>query len=184
LTLAARKCSAAAVDFLHPRLSPPPVQPARSRALWVTAAAVIVLLILGALIDLTHLQREISRPQRQLEALRPQLDVATPFVASMQFAESFQTGRPRYLACLRDLTAALPAEGQMYFLDFTLATDMKGRVSGQTASDQNVLSFMDKVNAGGRFVDTNCRIYSREAHQARDGNEVSFTLTFTYVPPT
>jgi hypothetical protein len=102
----------------------------------------------------------------------------------MQFAESFQTGRPRYLACLRDLTAALPAEGQMYFLDFTLATDMKGQVSGQTASDQNVLSFLDKLNAGGHFVDTNCRIYSREAHDARGGNEVSFTLMFTYVPPT
>jgi hypothetical protein len=183
LTLAARKNSAAAIDFLHPRLSPP-VQPARPRTLWVTAAAVIVLLILGAVIDMTHLERQISRPQSQLEALRPQLDLARPFVASMQFAESFQTGRPRYLACLRDLTAALPAEGQMYFLDFTLATDMKGQVSGQTASDQNVLSFLDKVNAGGRFVDTNCRIYSREAHDARGGNEVSFTLMFTYVPPT
>jgi len=49
LTLAARNRSPAAVDFLHPRLAPP-VQPARPRALWVTAAAVIVLLILGAVI--------------------------------------------------------------------------------------------------------------------------------------
>jgi hypothetical protein len=183
LTWAVRNGSRTAVDFLHPRLAPPRIQPVRPRALWVAAAAAILLLILGGVIDMTNLQREISRPQNQLEALGPQLAVATPFVASMQFAESFQTGRPRYLACLRDLTAALPAEG-MYFLDFNLAMDMKGQVSGRTGSDQNVLKFMDKVNTSGRFLDTHCRIYAHEARDAQSGNEISFTLMFTYVSPT
>jgi hypothetical protein len=128
--------------------------------------------------DMLSIQRQISGLDNQLQNMEPALDVARPYVSSMQFADSFRTAQPRYLACIADLTGALPPDGQTYLNDFNLHSDMTGEISGSSSGEQNILDFRDKLNATGRFADLMCRL---DAHETRGGaSSVLFSVTFNY----
>jgi hypothetical protein len=56
---------------------------------------------------------------------------------------------------------------------------MKGSVTGRADGEQGVLNFVDKLNGGGRFAEVHCNL---DGPQGRGGGEVSFTVSFVYVP--
>jgi hypothetical protein len=147
------------------------------------AAAAACLLAIGcAWADRIHLNSQIAQSDRQLDEMQPAMVTAAPFVAGMEYAATFHAGRPRFLAALRDLTAALGDGGQTTFSGFTMQSDMKGEVSGKAGAEQNVLDFVDKLNASGLFADVNCKL---DAPRDRNNQkELSFMVTFTYLAKT
>jgi hypothetical protein len=178
LTLAPLAGGRAAVDFLHPRLSAPKKTNVTRRTAWLTAAAAVVALVaLLAYTDLSRMERRVAGVEDELKHLEPTLKTARPFVANMEFVETFQVGRPKYLACLSDLTQAIPDGGQTYVTRFHLQSSMRGECTGRSPNNQDVLNLMDKLSAGGRFKDLKRKLEARGA-----GPEVAFTVTFTYVP--
>jgi hypothetical protein len=181
LTLNRRTAACPSIDFLRPRLGPSKRERWRRPGVWLPwAVAAVVLIALAGLMDMLSIQKQISGLDNQLQAMQPALDVARPYVATMQFAESFGATRPRYLACIGDLTQALPPDGQTYLISFNLRTDMKGEVFGNSTNEQNVLNFRDKLNASGRFADLMCKLDARETRG--NANNVSFSITFVYLP--
>lgn len=185
LTLPARNGKPASVDFLHPRLTPPGDQGLNNQKAWIWAAGILIAItILIAMLDLAHLRGKIADSAAQLQNIGPSLETARPFVANMEFAESFRTGNPRYLACLRDLTLAIPDADQTEFTNFNLRSDMRGDVSGHAAMEQDVLNLMDRLSTSGRFVDLQCKLDARAARPGAGGpgGNVAFSVSFNYVP--
>lgn len=155
------------IDFLHPAISPPRAEHPAWRTAGVTAAGVIVLIAAAiAIFDSVTLRREVGRTDAQLATFEPALKTARPFVAAMSSVESFQSGNPRYLACLRDLTLALPTDGQTTFTSFKLDTNMNGEIAGRSNSDRGALALLDAMSTGKRFVNLNRKLDSRLAPSA------------------
>jgi hypothetical protein len=167
-----------AIDFLHPRLVAPKASRVQRRTVWITVASTAVALaaILGYA-DLLRLQRQVDRVDGDLQAIDPALHVAKPFVARMRFAETFHADQPRYLECLRDVTAALPESGQTWLTSFHLQNTMQGEFAGHAPSVPDVIGVVDKLNAGGRFAELKRTFDARGTTPG-----VSFKVTFTYFP--
>jgi hypothetical protein len=178
LTLPLLRGQRLAVDFLHPRLAPPRPKAVPRRVLWASvAAATLLFCIIACYGDIWILQRQITSIDRELQIKEPQLQIARPYVASMQFAEGFRTSSPRHLACLADITAALPPDGQTYLTSFQLKSNMKGEIGGHSASDQSVLGLADRMSKK-QFSDIRTRL---DARDGKGAGGVSYNITFTYV---
>lgn len=165
-----------AIDFLRPRLVAPKPPRVRRRTLWTsaTAAAAALAVALGYA-DLAHLEHQVAQVDADLQALEPSLKTARPFVARMRYAEAFAADRPRYLECLRDVTAALPPDGQTYLTGFHLQDATRGDFAGRSASVPDVINVIDKLNASGCFSEL------RRTFDARGTTPgVSFKVTFAY----
>jgi len=166
------------VDFLHPRLVPPNPLRIPRRALWISAAGILAILVLAiGYADLTSLQRQVSGLDGQLEQLEPALTTARPFVSRMKYAEAFREGDPRILACLRDLAVAMPVDGRTYLTGFRLQDNMQGEFSGRSDNVPDVIQVVDALNAGSRFSEIK-RTFDGRGTTAG----VSFKVTFVYVP--
>lgn len=167
-----------AVDFLHPRLVPP--KPARipRRVFWISASAAAAILALAlCYADLLRLQQQVAGLDDQYRLLEPSLKIAKPFVSRMKFAETFKASDPRILACLRDLTVALPPDNRTYLTGFRLQDNMQGEFTGRSDNVQDVISVIDALNAGSRFSEIK-RSFDGRGNTAG----VSFKVTFVYVP--
>ena len=127
--------------------------------------------------DLSSIQRRIAQADKDLNGLNQSVSSAKPFVNTMGFAETFQGAKPKYLACLRDLTQAAPEDGQTYLTSLHLDTSLKGDFAGRSVSHQEILNLMDRLNATGRFAELKRKIDGRG-----NGPEVMFSVTFKYVP--
>jgi hypothetical protein len=140
----------AAVDFLHPRIVAPVKRNLSRRVLWTsTGAAAVVLVSAVAFADLTRLERQVAETNKSLQELDPAYRLAKPFVADMQFARSFSAAKPQYLACLRDVTQAMPEGGQAYLTGFNLHANMQGELIGRAASSQDVLNLQKSSTPPG-----------------------------------
>jgi hypothetical protein len=176
--LTALASGTAEIDFLHPKLVALTRPLITRRVLWIAAtAAIITLLASLAFIDLFDKQRDITRSEQQLAAMEPALKIARPFVANMQIAEGYQTGKAKTLACLGDITHMLPEGGPTYLTSFHLQGNMRGDLAGRSASDNEVRNLLEKFAASGRFGDLKCKLEGRGS-----GAEVAFSVTFTYFP--
>jgi hypothetical protein len=188
-----------AVDFLHSRLAPP--KKARVPR-WAILAAVagIGLIAWGvtSYIDLQNKERDLQSKQAMIAANKPLRETAGKFVAMVSTAQAWHGGDPRYLYCLRDLTAAIPDDGQTYATNFTVREPPKaassatsaqaksvnprtliGQLNGKTADQQNVQTLIDRIRANKAFSDVKL---GATQDLGRDRG-VSFAVSFTYVPP-
>jgi hypothetical protein len=185
------------IDFLHPRIAPPPQPRLRWRTVGIAAAiAAVVLMFTAGVADISRCQRQVSQGDHELAAMGPALAAARPFVGSQQLVESFHHTTPRYLACLRDLTLALPSEGQTCFTSFRLDANMKGQVLGHSDSERGVMGLIANLNSAGCFSELNRKLDVRDGRRgsgvaagASPDNsaggtapQVSFELTFVYAP--
>jgi len=197
LTLPERNGERPAIDFLHPRLVPPRERRHRPPAFWIAAAAAAILLAVALMLgDLAHLNAQVSSADDQIQLLSPAVDAARRFVANSQFAASFEPRSPRCVACVRDLTVAFGDDQSTYITSFAArgvedSSDLVGEVVGHSTSGQQVLNLVDKLNAvgkpsapSGRFKDVNCRLdpFGNRHNGNSNGYEVSFILTFSYIP--
>ena len=122
---------------------------------------------------------------------------AKAFVEKVSLATAWRNGSPRYLACLVELTVALPQDGQTYATSLTLrepprpaasagaakaAIDntLQGRLECKTPDQNGVQRVLDKVKALPDFQNVKPGA-SQPTGNARD-REVSFSISFTYVP--
>jgi hypothetical protein len=166
------------VNLLRPRVAPPRGQGVSRRTAWMSgAAAVVAIVALLAILDLTRMQRQLTRVDENLKLLEPSLKTAKPFVQNMQFVETFAGAHPRYLACLRDVTLAIAPDAKTYLTNFHLKANMKGEVSGHAATSQDLLNLTDQLNASGHFTDL-----KRKLEAGGKSGDVAFSVTFTYSP--
>ncbi len=187
LGLEASRSGACDADVLHPRLTAPVPAHRPRHVLWLgTAAAALILGILAGYLDLSRIQKNVTKVDANLQVLDPQVKVAKPFVANMKFAQEFQGRKVHYLTCMREITSAMPTDGQTYLTAFHLhlngESPMKGEFSGKSASEQDVLALIDKLSSGRHFADLKRRV---DAHDGKGGSaEVTFDVTFEYRPRT
>jgi hypothetical protein len=163
LALSARAGGSGAgeADFLHPRLLPPRHARLPQRTLWLSAGAaagVILIAALAAMTDLAWVGHQVAHADDQLQLLQPALARARPYVSTMQFASGYQTGATRYLACLGDLTLAIPDNGPTYLTSFSLDADMSGAAAGRASNEQDVLALLDKLRDARRFARLKCNL--------------------------
>jgi len=199
LALGAARGGAQRCDFLHSRLAPP-----RERRMprWTAGAVAAGVLLLAAVIygyvDLSMRQGQIADLQHQLDADKPAVEAATAFVSKVSFAQGWEADAPRYLACIRDLTAACPDDGQTYATSLILretarptaaagpttapsrpVRTLSGQLGGKTVDQDHVQIVLDRIAHTRAFTD----VKLGGAFVAGRGHEVSFSIAFTYTPP-
>jgi hypothetical protein len=193
------------VDFLHSRLAPVKRQLIPR---WAYAAAGAVVLLIGLIIwgyqYVAEQQAELQKLQDQVSLEQPQFATATAFVAKVSFAQAWHGGNPRYLMCLRDLTNAIPDDQHTYATSLVIREVAKmpgssgnsggssgttppktaeipaisGVLTGKTSDQQRVLTIEDRMKRLPGFTDV--KLGSSDTGH---GNEVTFTIGFTYLPP-
>jgi hypothetical protein len=192
------------VDFLHSRLAPP-----RQRRVpqWAVLAAIAALAaIVGgiwAYTDLQSKQTEVASMQAKLDGMKAELTTAEVFVSKVSFAQAWHGGDPRYLACVRDLTSAVPEDFQTYATSLVLhevvhppltgqptpaavaalakqneTHTLAGQFYGKTSDQQRVETLLERMKKIPTFAD----VKLGGSNSGRAG-EVSFSITFNYVPP-
>lgn len=190
------------IDFLHSRLAP-----ARKRRIpqWATIAAAAAVLIIGitlfAYMQMRSREAEVDQLKAQLAGIKDQRVSAQAFVDKVSFARAWHGGDPRYLNCLRDLTSAMPDDGETYATNLILretphplasagsngskargsSADVRtltGILDGKTSDQRHVEALQDRIAHSAAFVD----VKLGGSDDAGRGREVSFSINFIYVP--
>ncbi|MDB5304726.1 MAG: hypothetical protein JWM97_2275 [Phycisphaerales bacterium] len=185
------------VDFLHSRLAPPKKPKVRREVvLGIVTAVVIVLGVVAAYFDLQGKEKKLAAGQADLKSQEPRIKAARAEVDTISYAQNWHAGKPQSLECFRDIVKALstPDDGHTYITNFTLhetvkpppsgskalpKADWSGVFSGKSTENQNVLSLLDRIKSNKRFTDVKL-LFNTNVN--RTGNEVSFSITFKYVP--
>ena len=104
-----------AIDYLHSRLAPPKV---RKIPRWAQAATAIAVVVIGlgiyGYVHLLTIKHHAEQQQATLEKIEGDIDDATDFVNKVTLARAWHTSDPRYLACVLELSDAIPDDGQTY----------------------------------------------------------------------
>ena len=171
--------AAPAVDFLHSRLAPPKPPSRRRRIAWASAIAAIIVVALALLwTDSLQKQRELKVLQTRYAGYKDNLAKADKSLKRLATASAWTASTPRTLACLRDLTALFPDEGNsIWVTTFTLTSDGKGQLTGKAVSTQQVLAFLDRMKDAKRFSDP--KLMDRR-DVSRSGPEIAFSISFVY----
>lgn len=170
-----------AVDFHQPRLAPPKSSSLQKRI--ALAALVVVVLLIGMIYAIGAQQKdekELAERQADLAATAQERKAAEAEVAMIKYAQGWHADKPRYLDCVLELTLAIiPHDDQMYVTSFNLHESMLGSITGKATADKSVLSLVERLKASGHFREVKLSLDTKDA---RSGREVSFSITFQYVP--
>ena len=71
--------------------------------------------------------------------------------------------RRDFLACLRDLTNAIPEDNPMYVTNLNLHESMKGAVVGKGSSDKSVLTLVQRLKSSKHFSDVKMSLDTKDA---------------------
>jgi len=167
-----------AVDFLHPRIG------ARRRAghkrLISWAIFVGVACLVGAGVILWGWQRDkkdIAVYAQQLERMAPDITAAKEIVDRVSYAGSWASREPRFLDCLRELTAAFPEEPRVWATSLALNENGTGSLVGKATSEASFYEVLDKIKENKVFSDVKM-IHIRDA--GRDSREKEFAINFKF----
>lgn len=109
------------VDFLHSRLAPPAVRVVQPWMVWgAVAALVLVALGVWGYASLLSQRKAFADATAKFAGMTDHVKTATANVSRVTFAERWEAGDPRYLACLADLTALIPEDGQTYITSLSI----------------------------------------------------------------
>jgi hypothetical protein len=191
------------VDFLHSRLAPP--KPRRVPQ-WAVLSAIAAVALIGGIIwayvDLGSQQAQVATMHSKLDGMKTEITTAEAFVSKVSFAQAWHGGDPRYLACVRDLTSAVPEDFQTYATSLVLhevvhppltgqqtpaaiaaaakqneTHTLAGQFYGKTSDQPKVEMLLDRMKRIPAFTDV--KLGGSNAGRA---GEVSFSITFNYVP--
>jgi hypothetical protein len=198
LALAGLSDRAIPSDFLHSRLAPP--KPRRFPRWAYLAAVAFIAAVVGcytAYQDMQQEQADLDTLQAKVASDAPTVTADMAFVSKVSTAWQWHTDAPRYLACMRDLTLAIPEDYQTYVTTLTLH-DEAPHVSGAGTTNQKEIQTRRLVGSlDGRTPDQTgaVRIVDQltrnpafsEAKLGNTGNvprarEVTFQITFIYDP--
>jgi hypothetical protein len=184
----------APVDFLHSRLAPPHEHRVPRWA--IGAAATAVVLVGGAIYayqDMQAKQHKLDQLQSQLLAIKDKVADAKAFVGQMNIALAWHGGgKPRYLACLRDLEDSIPDDEVTYLTSFTVkeitATSstvknpdvgkLQCQLEGKTSDNSRALAIPDQLKVNPAFSDVTL-LGTNNIPRER---AVSFSISFNYDP--
>ena len=182
-----------AIDFLHSRLAPPKKPLVPKWALY-TAAGVLLAIVIGVLAydNLQKQQQQLAADQAKLDGMKNTITAADAFVGKVNFAQAWHSGDARYLACVRDLTNALPDDSATYATSLqvhevtqtlkggkTIQTgQLAGTLYGKTSDQQRAQMVLDAIRGLPAFTD----VKPGGTQDAGRGREVSFSITFVYRP--
>jgi hypothetical protein len=204
LALGALGGNGLAIDFLHSRLA----LPKQSRVpRWAYIAGVALLVIVGGgawlYSDLVNQEAEVASARAKLDGMKNELTTAEAFVNRVSFAQAWHAGDPRYLACLRDLTNAIPDDGQTYVTSLVVREAVRGAdgkpvaqqapgsslapkkgeqhvlaglLYGKTSDQQRAQIVLDQVKRNPAFT----AVKFGGTQDAGRGREVSFSISFDY----
>lgn len=197
LALSGLARGAGAMDFLHSRLAPPKTH--RIPRWAFIAAAAVILLIAGVVVawhDLQQQQTDLQTLQTRLDGMSSEVKAAQAFVAKVSLAQHWHGGQPQYLQCLRDLTLAMPADGQTYATNLIIRDpsadaaassasaassgppQLRGQLFGKTNGQEAVQGLIDRLKRTPAFTD----VKLGGTQNAPKGSDVSFSINFTYFP--
>jgi hypothetical protein len=186
------------VDFLHSRLAPPKEQRIpRWAVLAILVGVALIGLIVTGVQKMQAAEQDVADLQNKVNADAPNALLATKFVTQVSTAQKWHGGKPRYLACLRDLSIAIPDDYVTFITNLTireatrpggasaapakddselkLAGTFEGKTQENSNSWQNILSNMKNNHAFSNVkVDTTSTL-ARERLTA-------FTIEFEYSP--
>jgi len=121
-------------DFLHSRLAPPAAQKIPRWAIGTGLAVVaMIALIVWALQFQGQLQDDLLTAQNNLAAKKTDIAAATDYVKTHADAINWRTGKPQFLACLRDVTAAIPEDNVTYATTLSIKEAPKPILSSAAA---------------------------------------------------
>ncbi len=181
------------IDFLHSRLAP--VKERRiPRWAIISAVAAIVVIVAGiwAYQNLMNQQAAVATLQARLASMQGQIKSADAFVTTVSYARHWHAENPRYLACLKDLSAAFPTDGQTYAVSIMLRETMAvgprgkpvetgtltGQCYGKTSDQERVQRLLEQLRRNPAFEDAKL---GGSQDTGRTG-DVSFSITFIYKP--
>jgi len=169
-----------AIDFLHPRLAEPKKAALkRQTALAIAAGVIVIIGAIYAYADLQSKEKTLAGLVADNKAISEDRKKAESEVAMIKYAQGWHADKPRYLSCLRDLTTAIPDDGQMYLISFNLHDSMKGDIGGKATTREAVLTLVRRLNESKHFSDVKMSLDLRDI---RHVHEVTFTINFKYVP--
>jgi hypothetical protein len=191
-----------AVDFLHSRLAP---VVKRSIPRWAILAAVAVValiaLIVAAYTSVQNSEKRVDDLNNSIASKAAEQKAAQAFVTTVSLAQAWHLGSPRYVMCLRDLLPAIPQDGQTYAMSLNLqekpeppqtqsgsstATKapvtryLSGRLDFKTTDLQHIQEILDGLKARPNVFTDVENVGSQSSGKL---HELSFSITFTYIPP-
>jgi hypothetical protein len=191
-----------AVDFLHSRLAP---LAKRKIPRWLLptslGAIVLISLLILAYTTLDKNQKQLDKLNAKLSSLTDEQKQAQTFVTTVSFAQAWHLGSPRYVMCLRDLTAAIPQDGQTYAISLNLQEkapptqnqsgpapskqapvirNLTGRLDCKTTDQQHIQDVLDRLKSMPTVFTDVENVGSQSTGKTR---ELSFSIAFTYIPP-
>jgi Tfp pilus assembly protein PilN len=195
------------VDFLHSRLAPPKAQRVPRWVPWAVIAGVLLVgSIIYGIVDIKNQRADLDSLQSQYDNEKANVAVAEAFVAKVSFAQAWHGGDPRYLACLRDLTAAIPEDGTTYATSLTLheivrpangqtasnasaaakllqgdSHQLSAQLSGKTSDNRSANAVQERLQQVKTFTDV--RIVATSSNNNSREHDVTFSITWTYTPP-
>jgi len=188
----------AQVDFLHSRLAAPKKK-IIPRWVYLAAAAFVIVVVGGiyAYDDLQNREMKLADLQSRLSNIAPELKTAQAFVGMVSFAQAWHATDPRYLACLRDLTQAIPDDGQTYATMLTIKENvaaatgsvsagavpktpvvngLSGQIYGKSSDQQHVEMVLDRM----KHMSTFANVALEGTNNLGRMQQVSFSITFDY----
>jgi len=179
------------VDFLHSRLAPPAEKSSKRPILIASfCAAVLLLAIVGGYAYLQVKQSTLDALTAHHNAHAAEIKVAQTAADRLAEAKKWTTRKPRYIACLRDLTNLFPDEGTIWVTGLAIPpAGGKATVTGKALSETQVRNLKDKMLASKIFLSPTIRDNRKSAIAGRTGGagggggfEQSFSIEFTYKP--
>ncbi len=175
------------VDFLDSRLAPPP-PPSNSRRLaWGVSFGVLVLLVIGSCwYNLNSKQATLDAAHAWLGKNSADIKAAKTEKQRFDTARDFNSGQPRMVACLRDITTVFPDENSIYATGVTLTPQadgtFKGQLAGKAAREQDILGLRDRMTTSNKgFVNVSNPDTRRETNRGI-GDDFTFSISFIYKP--
>jgi len=124
-------------------------------------------------------QQQLEDLKAHLRTVDPDVKAAQVDVTRLKVAQGWTSGKPRYLACIRDLTAIFPEEGSTYATTVTLRSTSPARFRPRSQRTEGAPSVGSDREGFKHF--RNVKLGEvREA--GRNSREIAFTISFVYQP--
>ena len=183
LGLLALQGGAVVPDLLDSRLVERKPSRAAKPIVWGVLVGVVVALgIAFAWYDLSSQRNQIAVLKTKLAEIQPELKRDEATIARVSYAQQWKDQEPRFLACLRDLTAMFPDDGQIWATSLSLNDDGRGRLEAQSTSSDAPKLALRKLEDHPHFAEVNVRSIQ---NVGRNTTDQGFAITFRYTgaPP-
>jgi hypothetical protein len=180
------------VSFLDSRLAAPPERTNRRPVVWGSIAATVIVLGIGAAwFHLQQQKNQLASMKAWMDDNKTNIEQAEKAANRLAVAQSWFGGKPRFIACMGELTSLFPEEGSIWATTLSLRQDvsgqedagkpMVGQVSGRATGQQQALALSDKLRDSKRFADVKPgEVATRSGPNA---GESTFSISFVFKVP-